>query len=84
MAAIEVQEQLGPDAVIVTVFSDSNKKYLSTDLFREEPVKDGFLSPDVTLLGFRSFRRVCQTCFDLEDYEDLPANFPFDGKAMVR
>jgi len=84
LAAMEVQEQLGPDAVTVTVFPDSNKKYLSTDLFGEEPVKDGFLSPDVTLLGFRSFRRVCQTCFDLEDYEDLPANFPFDGKAMVR
>jgi cysteine synthase A len=84
LAAIQVQEQLSPDAVIVTVFPDSNKKYLSTDLFHEEPTKDGFLTPEITLRGFHSFRRVCQTCFDLEDYEDLPANFPFDGKAMVR
>ncbi len=62
LGALKVQEELGGDAVVVTIFSDDNKKYLSTDLLREEPVKEGFLSPDIKLLGLRAFKRVCQTC----------------------
>lgn len=57
LGAILAQEQLGPQATVVTVFSDCNKKYLSTDLMRQEPVKDGFLSPDIRLTGFRVLRR---------------------------
>ncbi len=57
------------DAVVVTVFSDSNKKYLSTDLLRDEPVRDGYLSPDVELLGFRALGRVCAACFDNDQRE---------------
>lgn len=49
---------------MVTIFPDDNKKYLSTDLLEEEPPKDGYLSCDVKLLGFRAFKRVCQTCCD--------------------
>ncbi len=64
LGALEVQEQLGEDAVVATVFPDSNKKYLSTDLLGEEPVKEGFLSPDVELESFRAFKRVCTTCCD--------------------
>jgi cysteine synthase len=64
LGALKVQEALGPDAVVVTVFSDDNKKYLSTDLMREEPVKPGFLSPDVDLTGFSACKRVCMTCCD--------------------
>jgi cysteine synthase A len=64
LGAILVQEELDAVAVGVTVFSDDNKKYLSTDLMRDEPVKPGFLSPDVELLGFRGFKRVCHTCCD--------------------
>ncbi len=64
LGALLVQEELGADAVIVTVFSDDNKKYLSTDLLRDEPVKADFLSPQVELLGFRGFKRVCHTCCD--------------------
>ena len=30
-------------------------------------MKDGFLSPDVELLGFRAFKRVCHTCCDPVD-----------------
>ena len=37
---------------MATVFADSNKKYLSTDLLREEPVRGSYLSPDVTLSHF--------------------------------
>jgi len=62
LGALEVQNELGRDAVVVTVFSDDNKKYLSTDLLRQEPVKEGFMAPDVTLLGYRGFKRVCETC----------------------
>ena len=76
LAAIVAQGYLGTDAVVVTIFPDSNKKYLSTDLMRTEPVKPGFLAPDVSLLGFRSFRRVCQTCFEMDDYDALPAGWP--------
>jgi len=62
LAALEAQDALDPGAVVVTVFADDNKKYLSTDLLREEPVRPGFRTPEVTLLGVRALRRVCQTC----------------------
>jgi len=62
LAALIVQEQLGPNAVVVTVFPDDNKKYLSTDLTREEPVRKEYLAPDVKLSGFISIRRVCAFC----------------------
>ncbi|OGU41500.1 MAG: cysteine synthase [Ignavibacteria bacterium GWB2_35_12] len=72
--ALQIQNELGDDAVVATVFPDDNKKYLSTDLLREEPVKTGFLSVDVELEGFRSHKRVCHTCCDpadcLETYYD--------------
>lgn len=66
LGALKVQEELGPDAVVATVFADDNKKYLSTDLMREEPVKPGFLAPDVELIGFKACKRVCMTCCDEE------------------
>jgi cysteine synthase A len=64
IGALRVQQQLGPDAVVVTVLCDSNKKYLSTDLLRVEPVKDGYLTPQVEMLGFDSVNRVCDMCAD--------------------
>jgi len=64
LGALKVHEVLGPDAVVVTVFPDDNKKYLSTDLLRDEPVREGFLTPDVELHGFRAYKRVCATCCD--------------------
>ncbi len=74
LGAVQVQESLGADSVIVTIFPDDNKKYLSTDLLRDEPRREGFLSPDIRLLGFRGFKRVCHTCCDpLECEESLPA-----------
>jgi cysteine synthase A len=62
IGALMVQNRLGRDAVVVTIFSDDNKKYLSTDLMKEEPVKPGFLSPDIELLSFRAIKRTCETC----------------------
>jgi cysteine synthase len=67
LGALTVQDTLAPDAVVVTVFPDSNKKYLTTDLLRPEPVRDGYLSPDVHVHGFRAFQRVCAACIDLQD-----------------
>jgi cysteine synthase len=67
LGALRVQDELGPDAVVATVFPDDNKKYLSTDLLRDEPVKPGFLSPEVELLGFHAHKRVCHTCCDPSD-----------------
>jgi cysteine synthase len=67
LGAVAVQNELGPDAVVVTVFPDDNKKYLSTDLLRHEPRKDGFLAPDVSLLACRAYKRVCHTCCDPTD-----------------
>jgi cysteine synthase A len=58
LGAIQLQNQLGKEAVVVTILCDSNKKYLSTDLMKEEPVKDGYLSPDVELLDYRAINRM--------------------------
>jgi len=71
IGALMVQEKLGPKSAIVTVFSDDNKKYLSTDLMREEPVKDGYLSTDVKLLDVRAFKRVCYTCCKPEECNQI-------------
>ena len=57
LAALRAQESLGHDATVVTIFCDDNKKYLSTALLREEPIQPAYLSPEITLTGFRSFPR---------------------------
>ena len=54
IGAVKAQNLLGADKTVVSVFSDDNKKYLSTDLLKEEPVKDGYLSPDIELLSYRA------------------------------
>jgi cysteine synthase A len=64
VGAMMLQERLGGDAAVVTVFPDSNKKYLSTDLLREEGIRDGYLSPDTELTGFSVLPRVCSACID--------------------
>jgi cysteine synthase A len=61
LAAVKVQEMLG-DAVVVTVFPDDNKKYLTTDLMRHEPIRDEYLTPSVELKGLSALPRVCALC----------------------
>ena len=60
LGAVQLVEQLaagGADpGAVITIFCDSNKKYLSTDLCREEPVRDDYLAPGIELLGFRAVR----------------------------
>jgi len=62
--AILIQDRLGSDATVVTVFPDSNKKYLSTDLLRDEPVREDYLSAETELTGFSVLPRVCSGCID--------------------
>jgi cysteine synthase len=64
LGAIKCQNELGKNSVVVTIFPDDNKKYLSTDLLNEEPIKEGFMAPEVELTRFRAFKRVCHTCCD--------------------
>ncbi|MBI5209628.1 MAG: cysteine synthase family protein [Elusimicrobia bacterium] len=67
IGALMLQEKMGADAVVVTVFPDDNKKYLSTDLLQEQAPKDGLLSPDVELQGFSAMKRACHTCCEPSD-----------------
>lgn len=52
---------------MTTVFPDDNKKYLSTDLLRKERAQEHYLAPQVELLSYEAFKRVCYTCFDGEE-----------------
>ena len=56
--AIELQNKSAGNSSVVTIFSDSNKKYLSTDLMRNEPTKEGYISPDVQLLDYKVIERI--------------------------
>jgi cysteine synthase len=58
LAALQVQDGLGKDAVVTTVFCDDNKKYLSTDLLRVEPVREHYRSPSIELIGFECLPRL--------------------------
>ena len=56
LGAIKLQEKMGGDAIVVTIFPDDNKKYLSTDLLKDEPVLPGFLSPFIELDSYEATR----------------------------
>jgi len=58
IGAIKLQQEIGMDSCVVTIFSDSNKKYLSTDLMKAEPVKEGYLSPDTEFLNYHPICRL--------------------------
>ena len=57
LAALRAQDLLAPSAIVVTVFCDDNKKYLTTDLLGDEPARPGYLTPEITMLGFHSYPR---------------------------
>lgn len=58
IGAIQLQQELGTDSCVVTIFSDSNKKYLSTDLMKAEPVRDTYLSTHTQFLHYRAIGRL--------------------------
>lgn len=62
IGALMAQQRLGPDRDVVTVFADSNKKYLSTDLMGREAPQADHWSPEVELLGFTVLDRDCRMC----------------------
>ena len=53
LAALKVQDRIGGDAVVGTIFCDDNKKYLSTGLLKREPVLSHYLTPSVELTNFQ-------------------------------
>ena len=71
LGALLKLEELGPEAIIVTIFSDDNKKYLSTGLMKSETVKRDFLSKDVTLKSFRALKRSCIMCCNPSECKDI-------------
>lgn len=56
VGAMKLVEELGPEATVVTVLCDSNKKYLSTALPQAEPPQDDYMTPQVQLQSFISVR----------------------------
>jgi len=52
LGAIQIQQEMGPEAVVVTVFPDSHKKNLN-----EEPVKAYYRSPQIKLTGYQGIFR---------------------------
>ena len=58
IGAIRAARELGPEAVVVTVLPDSNKKYLSTDLVREEPMRSDYSSATTDFTGYTPIPRL--------------------------
>lgn len=55
LGALKAQDILkNKDAVVVTVFADDNKKYLSTDLMYDQDIKNDHMAQDVELIEFKS------------------------------
>lgn len=62
LGAIKIHEELGINSIVVTVFPDDNKKYLSTDLLKEEPVKQDFISNNIELISYKALKKTCKAC----------------------
>jgi len=58
IGAIKQQQKMGVENCVVTIFSDSNKKYLSTDLMKVEPLKAGYLTPEIDFIDYQAFSRL--------------------------
>ncbi|MDR2511299.1 MAG: cysteine synthase family protein [Bacteroidales bacterium] len=54
IGAIKINAKLNHRATVVTVIADDNKKYLSTDLVKDEPEKDSYLSPEIVFDGYET------------------------------
>lgn len=71
VAAIKVAATLPEGATVLTVFCDDSKKYLSTDLFKTEPVRADYIAPRVEFSAIQSFGYTDQTRFpDQQTRED--------------
>jgi cysteine synthase len=61
IGAIKLKEQMGENAVVVTLLCDSNKKYLSTDLVKDEPVKEGYISTETMFTVYHPIARLTES-----------------------
>lgn len=77
LGALQILNEMGDDAVVATVFADCNKKYLSTDLMREEPVRDEYETPHVELIDFKVYKRACDTCCEMQTCDLKPVSYSF-------
>ncbi len=53
-------DEHGDDATVVTLFADSNKKYLSTDLYRHEAVREEYRAQHIRIRSWRAIG--CEPC----------------------
>jgi cysteine synthase A len=84
IGAIKLQEKYGYDAVVATVFVDCNKKYLSTDLTNEEPVKAHYLSPKVELKRLIALKRLCKSLIALFFFQFSYLISEFGGEEKIQ
>ncbi|MDX2141714.1 MAG: PLP-dependent cysteine synthase family protein [Rhodospirillaceae bacterium] len=56
LGAMRLVEELGNGCTVATVFPDSNKKYLTTDLCRQETCRADYWSSRITLESFNAIR----------------------------
>ena len=61
IGALRLLEEMGDDAVVVTIFPDCNKKYLSTDLMRLETARKEYISSDLNFKSFKSMGRITES-----------------------
>lgn len=57
LGAVQLQTIYDTNRPVVTIFSDSNKKYLSTALMQAEPVQEHYMAPVIELVGYRTLKR---------------------------
>ncbi|MDP7061629.1 MAG: PLP-dependent cysteine synthase family protein [Planctomycetota bacterium] len=62
VGAIKIALEQGEGAAVATVFSDCNKKYLSTDYCNDEPQREDYLTPEIELLGFQVLEPASLSC----------------------
>ncbi len=57
LGALKAQDIIGSEnSIVVTVFADDNKKYLSTELVKNQEEKSTHMTPYIELIGFRAIR----------------------------
>ena len=71
LGAFRVQEQLGPDSVVVTVFADDNKKYSSSALLSKEPDRTDDLAPHIEPVELSAIGPVCSFCEPVRSAETV-------------
>jgi len=60
IGAVKMQTKYGKDFNVVTVFSDDSNKYLSSNLLKQEPMEEDYLTKDIELFAADG-SCICQT-----------------------